>query len=155
MKNMGFHLVFVYGTLKTGFVNNSVLEGMFVSVARTLPYYRMYDYGSFPVLKKDKFGVEIEGELWLVRNLEALDEFESDLYCRELILLDKPSVFAYAYLFANAVDGLMECGSNWQKESNHDLQESTDGKTGEEGLVAGYFQFEETSQDHYGTDARP
>lgn len=149
------HFLFVYGTLKTGFINNSVLEGMFVSVAKTLPYYRMYDYGLFPVLKKDKFGVEIEGELWLVRNLEVLDEFESDLYCRELILLDKPSVFAYAYLFTDAVDGLVECGSNWQKELNHDdSQKPTDGKTGGEDLVDGYFRFEKAPQDHYGTDAR-
>lgn len=158
--NLGFtiynmQLLFVYGTLKTGFINNSVLEGMFVSAAKTLPYYRMYDYGQFPVLKKDKFGVEIDGELWLVRNLEALDEFESNLYCRELILLDKPSVFAYAYLFNYAVDGLMDCGSNWQKELNHDgLQKSTNRETDGEGLVDGYLQFEEISQNHYGSDAR-
>lgn len=149
-------LVFVYGTLKTGFVNNSVLEGMFVSVARTLPYYRMYDYGSFPVLKKDKFGVEIEGELWLVRNLEALDAFEGELYCRELILLDKPSVFAYAYLFSNSVDGLMDCGISWEKKglNDDDLQKSTDRETDGEDLETGYFRFEEAQQDHYGPDAR-
>jgi hypothetical protein len=69
--------------------------------------------------------------------------------------LGKPSVFAYAYLFTDAVDGLMECGSNWQKELNHDdLQKSIDGKTGGEDLVTGYFQFEEISQDNYGSDAR-
>jgi gamma-glutamylcyclotransferase (GGCT)/AIG2-like uncharacterized protein YtfP len=149
------NLLFVYGTLKTGFINNPVLEGMFVSDAKTLPYYRMYDYGLFPVLKRDKFGIEIEGELWLVKNLEALDEFESSLYCRELILLKKPSTFAYAYLFTEATDGLMECGSNWQKELNHDdLQKSTDGKTDREDLVAGYLQFEEASQGYYGPDAK-
>ena len=150
---MGLSLVFVYGTLKTGFINNSVLKGMFVSAAKTLPYYRMYDYGAYPVLQRDKFGVAIEGELWLVKNLEALDEFEVELYHRELILLEKPSVFAYAYLLNGSADGLTECGSNWQKESNHDgLQKSTDGTT-EEDLGTRYFQFEEAPQDHHGSNA--
>jgi len=106
--------LFVYGTLKTGFINNSVLEGFLVSPATTLPYYKMYDYGKFPVLKKDKFGVAINGELWLVRNLEAIDRFESKLYHRELILLDKPAVFAWGYLFVESVDNLAECGSDWK-----------------------------------------
>jgi gamma-glutamylcyclotransferase (GGCT)/AIG2-like uncharacterized protein YtfP len=150
------HFLFTYGTLKTGFINNSVLEGMFFSAAKTLPYYRMYDYGSFPVLKKDKFGVAIEGELWFVKNLDALDTFEGELYRRELILLDKPSVFAYAYLFSNSVDGLMDCGISWEKKGLNDdgLQKSTDSEADKEDLVNGYFQFEEAQQDHYGPDAR-
>jgi gamma-glutamylcyclotransferase (GGCT)/AIG2-like uncharacterized protein YtfP len=114
------HFLFVYGTLKTGFRNNSVLEGIFVSTAKTFPYYKMYDYGEFPVLKKDKFGVAIKGELWLVRNLDALDRFEGELYHRELIMLDAPCVVAWTYLFTDTVDDLMDCGSNWHKEISHE-----------------------------------
>ena len=110
------HFLFVYGTLKTGFRNNSVLEGIFVSTAKTFPYYKMYDYGEFPVLKKDKFGIAITGELWLIRDLDAMDRFEGELYQRELILLDEPSTWAYTYLFNESVDDLVECDSSWQKK---------------------------------------
>lgn len=73
------HRVFVYGTLKRGFENHSLLEAAtFVGKAHTLTAYRMID-GEFPVLRDEGSDRRlIAGELYDVdaSTLKALDELE-------------------------------------------------------------------------------
>jgi hypothetical protein len=90
--------------------HNTILKGSLVSKANTFPRYRMYDYHGSPVLKEEKSGTAIYGELWFVHNFDDLDRFESNIYKRELIFLENPCVFAYAYLFNQSVEGLLEHG---------------------------------------------
>ena len=112
--------LFVYGTLKSGFGNNTLLKnGFFVSQAKTYPRFRLYECGSFPALVKEESGVSIEGELWNIKkhNFLEIDEFEGveiGLYRREQIWLMQPRVFAHVYLFCRAVSNLLDCGTNWR-----------------------------------------
>ena len=114
-------VVFCYGTLKTSYRNNRLLEGQtFVCACKTKPIYLMYDTGGFPVLvhAKKGEGKAIEGELWEVdgRCLAQLDRLEGVpyLYRREFLELD--GFTAQGYVYCNSVRGLEECGTNWTKE---------------------------------------
>lgn len=112
--------LFVYGSLKSGFSNNDLLQenGYLVSPAKTHPFYRMYGCGNFPALVKEENGIAIKGELWNIKKqfFRQLDNFEGvyiSLYRREVILLADPCVLAYTYLFCRAVKNLPDCGSAW------------------------------------------
>ena len=114
--------LFVYGSLKSGFANNHLLQdSCFVCLAKTYPLYRMYGCGKFPALVKEEHGISIEGELWNIpKNLfRKLDEFEGvniGLYRREIIFLAQPKVLSHIYLFCRATKNLSDCGSNWMRE---------------------------------------
>lgn len=117
-----FDFLFIYGTLKTGFCNNNLLQGKgcLVCPAKTHPLYRMYVCGNFPAMVKEEGGIAIEGELWNVKKniFQDLDEFEGvgiGLYHREIILLASPCVLAHTYLFCRAVKNLPDCGPIWKK----------------------------------------
>lgn len=81
------HLVFVYGTLRTGYGNNRLL----VTARRlgdhlTDPKYTMYNTGRFPYVAEGGKQA-ITGEVWQVtgdvlRNLDGL-EGHPDFYCRK------------------------------------------------------------------------
>lgn len=113
--------LFVYGSLKSGFCNNNLLQNsFFVCLAKTHPFYRMYGCGNFPALVKEANGILIEGELWNIKKklFHTLDEFEGvniSLYRREIILLAEPRVLAHTYLFCRAIKNLPDCGSVWRK----------------------------------------
>ena len=114
--------LFVYGSLKSGFCHNSLIQenGFFVCRARTHPFYRMYGCGNFPALVKETNGLSIEGELWNIKKklFRELDRFEGvniSLYRREIIFLAEPRVLAHAYLFCRATNNLPDCGSIWMK----------------------------------------
>lgn len=113
--------LFVYGSLKSGFCNNKLLQNsFFVCPAKTHPFYRMYGCGNFPALVKEANGVAIEGELWNIKKklFRILDDFEGvniTLYRREVILLAEPCILAHTYLFCRAVNNLPDCGSVWGK----------------------------------------
>ncbi len=87
------HLVFVYGSMKKGFMNHFRLEGtaIFLGAASTLNSYAMYpdDSYKFPYVLKDKNRFPIQGELYSAGNdlLEILDIFEGHpkYYKREKI----------------------------------------------------------------------
>jgi gamma-glutamylcyclotransferase (GGCT)/AIG2-like uncharacterized protein YtfP len=116
-------LVFVYGSLKSKERNNLRYLGnqRFVSFARTLPRYKLYDCGQFPGLVEATEGVSVVGELWDVDNhclmeLDYLEAVDQGLYKRELIQLQDPVVQAQVYLFCHNVQGLPDCGEIWEGE---------------------------------------
>ena len=88
------HRVFVYGTLKSGFWNHSLLEGCeFFGGAATVPTYKMIESkmieNGFPVIMPDPEGKPIAGEIYTVddKTLARLDqqEREGSSYDRKLI----------------------------------------------------------------------
>jgi len=116
------HLIFVYGTLKRGGSNHSLLaEQKFIAVARTEPRYKLYAIGDFPaMITAPQDGCSIEGEIYEVDSarLPALDELEDvahGMYERVPIQLlppqDSLKVEGYLYLFG--VVGRRDCGSSW------------------------------------------
>lgn len=113
------HLVFVYGSLKTGFCNHHVLEdsdSTFLGEAKTADEsFLMASYGAYPAVFRTKAnqGFSIAGEIFEVDNkgLERLDRLESNgrFYQREQIDIvlddddddggfDEPVVQAWMYL---------------------------------------------------------
>lgn len=70
--------LFVYGTLKKGYSNHRALEGAkFIGNCKTLPLYRMIDFGGFPgVLPKGN--TAITGEMYLVshQQMKRIDLIE-------------------------------------------------------------------------------
>ena len=87
-------IVFVYGTLKTGMRNHSVMKrikGEFQFPAETVRLYPMFDLGNgFPYLQDTKHtGHIIQGEVFKVpgKSMKELDYFEGvpDLYKKGMI----------------------------------------------------------------------
>ena len=116
------HKIFVYGTLKRGGNNHSLLFGQkFIAVAHTQPHYRLYALSSFPaMIEAPQNGRSIEGEIWEVEaaRLPALDELEDvahGMYKRVPIHLLPPhdtlTVDSYIYLLSTT--GRRDCGAVW------------------------------------------
>jgi gamma-glutamylcyclotransferase (GGCT)/AIG2-like uncharacterized protein YtfP len=83
------HRVFVYGTLKRGFPNHSLLKGCeSIGDAATVPTYKMIENG-FPVIMPDPAGKPLAGEIYIVDGdtLARLDQLEREgtSYDRKLI----------------------------------------------------------------------
>ena len=82
--------VFVYGTLKNGFANHSVMErsaGVLVGKATTIESsYLLTSLGTFPAML-DKGTYSIKGELYSLSSLNLLDRLEGypNFYTRKLI----------------------------------------------------------------------
>jgi gamma-glutamylcyclotransferase (GGCT)/AIG2-like uncharacterized protein YtfP len=111
--------IFVYGTLKRGFSNHSLLAGQeFAGEAQTLPSYRLYHNGSHPCLVDDQEqGVAVQGELWRVDEgfLAKLDEFEEvpHTFVRRLVAIAGYAGPVFAYFYQGDVSALQDCGSCW------------------------------------------
>lgn len=114
--------VFVYGTLKRGGRNHTLLAGQqFLSPARTPPGFTLYSLGDYPGLVRaagDQTGVT--GELWLVDDacLQQLDELEGvddGLYERVPLKLAPPFADqpAETYLYLGSVTGRPSAGDHW------------------------------------------
>lgn len=107
--------VFVYGSLKKGYINNYLLENQkFVGPVKTEPGYTIYD-ANFPLLYQE--GDEsVEGEMYLVNEdcLYLLDKLENhpNLYRREIIRLDDGTE-AFAYIWPYGVIGAKKVGKSW------------------------------------------
>ena len=110
---MNNHLVFVYGSLKSGFCNHRVIESdnsTLVAQAKTQDgNFMMVSYGVYPAVYRDNDGFAISGELYEVDNaiMARLDQLESNgrFYRRELVdvvvdddSLENPTVKAWMYL---------------------------------------------------------
>ena len=138
-------LVFVYGTLKSGFSRNHALNGQrYLGTAQTEPEYGMYAYGGFPGMvdksQADQSQVQasssIYGELYevdeeCVKSLDKIECVDSDLFERKPINLKElhltrlplfQNTFdfiekrqAYAYIFRRSVAGCADCGSFWSR----------------------------------------
>jgi gamma-glutamylcyclotransferase (GGCT)/AIG2-like uncharacterized protein YtfP len=120
--------VFFYGTLKRGQRSHHLLRDQeFVSEAKTLPRYRLYDCGQHPALVVDlQSGIAIHGEVWRVNDetLKKLDEYEGvpDYFSRRQILLQGergvltprlPDSEVLAYFFNGDVSSLNDAGNRW------------------------------------------
>lgn len=94
--------LFVYGTLKKGFLNHHLIEeASFVGENKTTKNYCMIDLGHFPaILEKEEFG-PISGETYLAdeKILRAVDEFEGKWFYRKKIQLESGKE-AYAYFLS-------------------------------------------------------
>ena len=114
-------LVFVYGSLKSGFALHDMLQGqLYLSNALTEPLYRMFNLGSYPGLVEWPEGLAIRGEVYEVdiECLSRLDEAEGvaeRLYLRRKILLQAEfhGRDVQAWFWLNAVRGLKDCGEQW------------------------------------------
>jgi gamma-glutamylcyclotransferase (GGCT)/AIG2-like uncharacterized protein YtfP len=118
------HNVFVYGSLKRGFINHSLLQGQqFIAVARTQPRYKLYTLTSYPAMVEAAAGGRsIEGEIWAVDSaclarLDILEDTAHGMYARVPIALLPPHfalpVEGYLYLFD--LTGRAECGDVWRE----------------------------------------
>lgn len=116
------HNIFIYGSLKRGFSNHSLLAGQsFIAVAHTQPRYKLYSLGGFPgMIENAQNGCSIEGEIWSVDTacLARLDELEDTahgMYARVPILLLPPhdTLPVEGYLYLLSVTGRRDCGEIW------------------------------------------
>jgi gamma-glutamylcyclotransferase (GGCT)/AIG2-like uncharacterized protein YtfP len=113
-------LVFVYGTLKSGYHNNRLLEEEeFVGEAVTKPLYRLWDVGAFPGLTEDfENGKAIQGELWRVSPecVVRLDRLEGTpyLYRREVLQIEGVTEEVQGYIFNRDYSRLEECSPVWE-----------------------------------------
>ena len=114
--------LFLYGTLKRGLSNHSLVRGQrFAGEARTVPEFRLVDVGGYPALVRANVDpLSVVGEVWEVDLdcLIRLDRFEGlhvGLYTRQPVPLlppfDREIIDAYFYL--GTTDGLPDCGGNW------------------------------------------
>lgn len=115
-------LLFVYGTLKSDCCNQAQLAGQrFIGPARTVPGYRLCDFGSYPGLIANPADCDgVAGEVWSVDAtcLRALDLFEGvpeGLYRREAISLRAPfaSEKIETFIYNQSVVGRRDIGSEW------------------------------------------
>lgn len=111
--------IFVYGTLKRGCRNHSVLQSAeFVGMAWTESGYRMVHCGAYPGLVRGEHGEQVCGELYRVDDalLAALDRFEDapNEYERVTIRLSDGGE-AQAYLYRGDATHLPACGPVWRE----------------------------------------
>lgn len=113
--------IFVYGSLKRGFALHHLLHNQsFLGSASAMPFYRIFDLGSYPGLVDWPAGLAVEGELYAVdaMTLGRLDDAEGvadGLYARRRIQLAPPheDIIADAWFWLGAVRGLRDCGTSW------------------------------------------
>lgn len=105
---MEYFKVFIYGTLKKGFINDSFLsKAEYIGPVVTKEKYPMYidTFGTYPYLLDKNDGYNIKGELYIVDEhvLKSLDWLEGcpDYYIRkEITVLTKAGeIKAYCYFF--------------------------------------------------------
>lgn len=95
--------VFVYGTLKLGYLNNYLLvdsKGKFIknSILTSDLGFSMIDVGFYPILlSESEEPTKIYGEVWEVEHLDYLDNLEHypDYYNRKKIKVDGYSCWVY------------------------------------------------------------
>ena len=106
--------VFVYGSLKRGYWNSTILmDSEFLFKATTVDsVYDMFDLGSFPAVVKDGDS-KIEGEVYKIkgRTIQMLDALEGNgsFYNREEILVtdgDKEES-AWIYIYCGTLGGMV------------------------------------------------
>ena len=113
--------VFVYGSLKRGYVLHALLQGQLcLGKAVAEPLYRMFDLGSYPGLVEWPEGLAIRGEVYQVdfeclRRLDEAEGVDQRLYVRRKISLqgEFENGDVHAWFWLNAVQGLRDCGAEW------------------------------------------
>ncbi len=116
--------IFVYGTLKRGCRNHSVLQSAeFLGEAWTQPGYRLVACGSspnsYPGMVLAGEGERVAGEVYRVdaELLTALDRFEDapNEYLRTTIRLSDGRE-AQAYLYRGESANMPRCGTVWKEK---------------------------------------
>ncbi|NPE27940.1 gamma-glutamylcyclotransferase [Methanococcoides sp. SA1] len=95
------NLLFVYGTLKRGYVNHHLLErSTFVLETCTEKKFQILDMGDFPAVVKDVPVSTIDGELFNVDDgtLSDIDAFEGKWFERGEVVLQDSSIAWMYYL---------------------------------------------------------
>jgi gamma-glutamylaminecyclotransferase len=119
-------LVFVYGTLREGFRNHRVMQGIGaekIGAARTMTRARLYnaEHGGFPLMVLDRRGMQVHGEVYAVdrRGVAILDGFENapHLYRRVKVRVKtrRRVLAAWAYVWAATVDGEQEIHPDYER----------------------------------------
>ena len=117
-------LLFVYGSLKSGFERHAVLRNQrFVCCAATIAKCRLFDCGSYPALLESSDGISVRGELYEVdqeclHECDAIEGVEQGLYARRVIgvasITDALySSDAWAYFYLQSTVHLSDCGCEW------------------------------------------
>ncbi len=107
--------LFVYGTLKTGYHNNSYLyDQKFIREAQTQPLYRLFDNGRYPMMIRSRDGYAVSGEIWRVK-LDALEEidYHEAHYTRRRVKVQGFRKPIYAYIYNYKVKASEECYGYW------------------------------------------
>lgn len=137
------HLMFIYGTLKRGFVRHHALrEQRYIGIARTQPQYAMYGYGGYPALVDktlaEASGVHAEGRIFgelyevddsCMMELDKIEGTDKGLFERRDIVLGEITMSglptdehvwrslsnktAQAYFFKRKLNGAADCGQLW------------------------------------------
>jgi gamma-glutamylaminecyclotransferase len=116
---LGKAILFLYGTLKRGQRNHSLLRGQrFVGVATTEPRYRLYDFGPYPgMVEVAADGLAVTGELWVVDAacLAELDTLEDapTLYVRQQIAVLGAAELVESYLYNQVIPPEARSGDSW------------------------------------------
>lgn len=114
--------IFVYGTLKRGGENHTLLAGQrFLGTTRTVAGYRLYELDGYPGMVEDAADIEgVSGEVWEIdtATLRALDELEGvneGLYARVPARLKSPfdrgNIETYLYL--RSIAGRPDLKGEW------------------------------------------
>lgn len=112
--------IFVYGSLKHGYMNHCLLEGQkYLGQAKTTNGYTLYDMGVCPimVIAGDDY---VEGELYecdadTVLQLDRL-EGHPGLYTRCQIVIrgyEEEATYAYLFLWKLSPNTSVHCGRKW------------------------------------------
>lgn len=123
------HLLFVYGSLMSGFHNNRYLRGQKkLGVGVTFKEdLTLFSLGSYPgaVRLNDQSEKDIKGEVWEVTPecLARLDQLEGHptVYRRESVSVDYRSgdetirTVAWCYIYLYSVNGRTEVGDSWKE----------------------------------------
>jgi gamma-glutamylcyclotransferase (GGCT)/AIG2-like uncharacterized protein YtfP len=124
-KKEGKHLVFVYGTLRRGSWNHSLLRtSRYVGKGRTRKRYALYA-DSVPYVVKGESVTQIAGEVYEVNDsmLKSLDGLERhpDWYERELVavvLEDGSDVIAWMYFYPKPRGNPVPSGDYFNAETS-------------------------------------
>lgn len=91
-------LLAVYGTLKSGHYNHSVIDDATFIGPATLPGWEMYSLGAFPaIVPSDDSNETVYTEVWGVPNLERTDTLEGfpNFYNRKKVDTPYGEVWVY------------------------------------------------------------
>lgn len=114
--------LFIYGSLKRGFLLHRFLEGQkFLGEATTQPKYKLLSFGVYPELIQSAKGNGIKGEVWEVDDdcLADLDQMEGSAgYRRMKVELVTPfhNKVVMGYI-TNTKESkhCPDCGTEWKK----------------------------------------
>lgn len=113
-------LVFVYGTLLSGEINNYLLSGAEpLGAHRTEPCFTMFSLGAYPAVARGG-NTSIAGELYRVdaKGMEHLDHLEDYPRLYDRILIPTQHGRAWIYIYRGRVRGRPVIGSgDWRSLS--------------------------------------